>query len=132
MQLSRNFYELHCYVSDFICNNQFLANFEELAFLMNMSLYVSGIHKLPIITVCYYHVTYNVSFRLNLHHSIVCLNVQELFAQSRCDIWSLSDSNWIQTYNHFHRWTLNYLVKLWLSVLLQTKVVVGLNPVVVT
>ena len=41
MQLSSNFYELHCYVSNSIYNNQFLANFEmsqSLAFLMNMSI----------------------------------------------------------------------------------------------
>ena len=28
MQLSNNFYELHCYISDFIYNSQFFANFE--------------------------------------------------------------------------------------------------------
>ena len=28
MQLSSKFYKLHCYVSNFIYNNQFLANFE--------------------------------------------------------------------------------------------------------
>ena len=40
MQLSSNFYDLHCYGSDFIYNNQFLANFEmsqSLHFLMNIS-----------------------------------------------------------------------------------------------
>ena len=31
-------------------------------------------------------------FRANLH-SIVCLNVKELLARSRCHIWSLSNSN---------------------------------------
>ena len=39
MQLSSNFYELHCYVSNFIHNNQFLGNFEmsqSLPVLMNM------------------------------------------------------------------------------------------------
>ena len=41
MQLSSSFYDPHCYVSEFIHNNQFLANFEmsqNLPFLMNMSL----------------------------------------------------------------------------------------------
>ena len=39
-QLFSNFYELYCEVSNFIYNNQFLANFEmsqSLPFLMNMS-----------------------------------------------------------------------------------------------
>ena len=34
----------------------------------------------------------HTSFRVN-PHSIVCLNVKELFARSRRHIWSLSDSN---------------------------------------
>ena len=50
------------------------------------------------------------SFRVNLH-SIVCLNVQELLAQSRRHIWSLIDSNEIGTHNHLVRkWTLNHLI----------------------
>ena len=43
MQLSSNFYKLHCYMSNCIFNNQFLANFEmsqSLPFLMNMFLYL--------------------------------------------------------------------------------------------
>ena len=42
------------------------------------------------------------SFRVNLH-SIMCLNVKELLAQSRCHIWTLSDSNGIWTHNHLIR-----------------------------
>ena len=43
-------------------------------------------------------------------HSIVCLNVKELFARNRCDIWSLSGSNGVQTHNHLVRkWKLNHL-----------------------
>ena len=41
MQLASNCYELHCYVSNFIYNNHFLANFEmsqSLPFIMNMFL----------------------------------------------------------------------------------------------
>ena len=66
------------------------------------------------------------SFRVNLH-SVVCLNVKELFAWSRCHIWSLSDNNGIQTHNHLiHKQTLNHLAKWaslakWLSVCLRTK-----------
>ena len=58
------------------------------------------------------------SFRVD-PHSIVCLNVKELLARSRCHIWSLSDSKVIRTHNHLVRKrTLNYLAKLakWLWV----------------
>ena len=49
--------------------------------------------------------------RVNPHYS--CLNVKELLAQSRHEIWSLSDCNWTQTHNHLVRKrTLNYLAKL--------------------
>ena len=58
-----------------------------------------------------------LSFRVK-PHSIVCLNAKELFAWSRCDIWSLSDSKEIPTHSHLVRKrTLNHLAKLakWLS-----------------
>ena len=63
------------------------------------------------------------SFRVNLH-SIVCLNAKELLAQSRCFIWSVSDSNKIRTENHLVRKrTLSHLAELakLLSVCLRTK-----------
>ena len=47
--------------------------------------------------ICYYHATYVFRFRANLHS--ICLNVKELHAQNRRDIWSLSDSNGIGTHN---------------------------------
>ena len=49
------------------------------------------------------------SFRVNPHF-IVCLNVKELLARGRHHIWSLSDSNEIQsTHNHLVRKrTFNY------------------------
>ena len=54
----------------------------------------------------------HTSFRVNLH-SIVCLNVKELLAWSRHQIWSLSGSNRIQTHNHLIcQQTLNHLAKL--------------------
>ena len=44
-------------------------------------------------------------------HSIVCLNVKELLAQSRRHIWSLSDSNEIRIHNHLLcKRTLNHLI----------------------
>ena len=50
-------------------------------------------HRLYIIIMSH------TTFRVNLH-SIVCLNVKELFAWSRRNIWSVSDSNGIRTHNH--------------------------------
>ena len=49
------------------------------------------------LTVCYYHVTH--AFQ---NESTLCsfLNVKEILAQNRHDIWSLSDSNGIRTHNH--------------------------------
>ena len=43
MHLSSNFYKLHCYARNIICNNEFLANFEmsqSFPFLMNMSSWI--------------------------------------------------------------------------------------------
>ena len=41
-----------------------------------------------------------------------CLNVTEFLAQSRREIWSLSDCNWTRTQNHLvHKRTLNHLAK---------------------
>ena len=77
--------------------------------------------SIAIMTVHYHHITYAFQSESTLYS---CLNVKELLAQNRCDIWSLSDSNEIQTYYHLVcKQTLNHLVKLvkWLSVCLQTK-----------
>ena len=41
-------------------------------------------------TACYYHVMYRFSSESTLYS---WLNVKELLAQNRCDIWTLSDSN---------------------------------------
>ena len=62
------------------------------------------------LTVCYYHVTYAFQSESTLYSS---LNVKELLDQSRPNIWSLCDSNRIQTHNHLvHKRTLNQLAKL--------------------
>ena len=43
-----------------------------------------------------------------------CLNVKELRAQNRHNIWSLSDSNGTQTHNHLvHKQTLCELLSVW-------------------
>ena len=62
------------------------------------------------------------NFRVN-PHSIVCLNVKELLAQSRRHIWSLKDNKVIRTHNHLVRkQSLNHLAKLvkWLSSVVST------------
>ena len=53
----------------------------------------------------------------------VNLNVKELLAWNRHDIWNLSDSNGIRTHSHLVRKrTLNHLAKLakWLSCVVST------------
>ena len=60
-------------------------------------------------TVCSYHVTYTFQSESTLYS---CLNVKELLARSRREIWSLSDCNWTRTHNHLVRKrTLNHLAK---------------------
>ena len=52
-----------------------------------------------------------------------CLNVKELLARSRREIWRWSDCNWTRTQNHLVlKQTLNHLTKLtkWLSCVLST------------
>ena len=72
-------------------------------------------------SVCSYRVTYAFQSESTLYS---CLNVKELFARSRREIWSLSEWNGTQTHNHLVcKRTLNHLAKLakWLSVRLGTK-----------
>ena len=71
-------------------------------------------------TACSCHVTYAFQSESTLY---ICLNVKELLARSRREIWSLSDCNWTRTHNHLvHKRTLNYLAKLakWLSCVVST------------
>ena len=59
-----------------------------------------------------------------------CLEVKELLAQNRRDIWSLCDINGIRTHNHLVRkQTLNHLAKLakWLSCVVSTNLYSGFN-----
>ena len=60
--------------------------------------------------VCSYHVTDAFHSESILYN---CLNVKELFAQKRQEIWSLKDCNGTRTHNHLVRKrTLKYLTKL--------------------
>ena len=60
--------------------------------------------------VCSYHVTWEFLSESTLYSF---LNVKELLAQSRREIWSLSDCNWTRTHNHlFHKRTLHHFAKL--------------------
>ena len=81
----------------------------------------SPLIKFNNLTVCSCHVTYGFQSESTLYS---CLNVKELLARSRREIWSLSDCNWTRTHNHLIRkGTLNHLAKLakWLSVPLRIK-----------
>ena len=59
------------------------------------------------LTVCYYHLKY--AFQ---NESTLCsfLNVKELLARIRQDVWNLSDDKGTRTHNHFvYKWPLNHL-----------------------
>ena len=60
--------------------------------------------------VCSCHVTHAFQSESTLYS---CLNVKELLARSRREIWSWSDCNWTRTQNHLvPKRTLNHLAKL--------------------
>ena len=83
-------------------------------------------NNLPL-TVCFCHVTYAIQNESTLYS---CLNVKELLAQSRREIWRLSDWNWTRTQNHLVRKrTLNHLAKLakWLSCVLSSYLYVAFD-----
>ena len=63
--------------------------------------------------VCYYHVTYAFQSEFKLYS---WLNVRELLARNRRDIWSLSGSNRIRTHNHLVEWVSVRLRTKWLWV----------------
>ena len=66
--------------------------------------------KNPYLPVCYYSVLYALHSESTLYS---CLNVKELLAPTRRDIWSLSYRNGTRTDNHLVRkQTLNHLAKL--------------------
>ena len=70
--------------------------------------------------ICSYHVMYVFQSESALYS---CMNVKELLARNRHEIWSLSDCNRTWMYNHLvHKQTLNYLTKLakWLSCVVST------------
>ena len=66
--------------------------------------------KSILVTVCSCHVTYACQSESTLYS---CLNVKELLARSRCEIWRWSDCNWSRTQNHLVlKRTVNHLAKL--------------------
>ena len=71
------------------------------------------------LTVYSCHVTYTFQSESALYS---CLNVKELLARSRPEIWRLSYCNWARTQNHLVRKrTLWSSLAKWLIVRLQTK-----------
>ena len=72
------------------------------------------------LTVCSCHVTYAFQSESTFYS---CLDVKELLAWSRREIWRLSDCNWTRTQNHLLlKRRLNHLAKLtkWLDCALST------------
>ena len=72
------------------------------------------------LTVWSYHVTYTFQIKSTLYG---CLNIKELPAWKRHDIWNLIDCNGTQTHNHLVcKRRLNHLPKLtkWLSCVVST------------
>ena len=66
------------------------------------------------------HVTYAFQSESTLYS---CLNVKEVLARSRCEIWRWSDCNWTRTQNQLViKQTLKHLAKVveWLSCVLST------------
>ena len=79
-------------------------------FLCILTKKILGRFKVQNRIVCSYRVTYAFQSESTLY---ICLNVKELLAQSRREIWSLSDCNWTRTHNQLVRKrTLNHLAKL--------------------
>ena len=77
--------------------------------------------------VCSYHVTYVFKSESTLYIclNVNCLNVKELLAQNRRDIWYISDGNGTRTHNHLVcKRALNHLANLakWLSCVVSTYV----------
>ena len=67
--------------------------------------YITSIYR----TVCSDHVTYTFQSESTLY---ICLNIKELLARNRGDIWSLSNCSGTWTHNHLARKrTLNHLAK---------------------
>ena len=65
------------------------------------------------LNICSHHATYAFLSESILYSS---LNVKELLARSRREIWSLSGCNWTRTHNLLvHKRTLNHLAKLALN-----------------
>ena len=70
----------------------------------------SKLRKYSLNFLCSFYDTYARQSESTLYNG---LNVKEVFAGSRQEIWSLTDCNWTWVQNHLVReWTLNHLAKL--------------------
>ena len=70
------------------------------------------LHTWDMMTVCSYHLTCEFQSESTLYSY---LNIKELLARSRCEIWRLSDCNWTRTHNQLIcKRTFNHLAK-WLN-----------------
>ena len=66
-------------------------------FSLNLATMVMLCSSYVFLNVCSYHVTYAFRSESTLYS---CLNVKELLARNRREIWSLSDCNGTRTHNH--------------------------------
>ena len=76
----------------------------------------SNTNNIFCLAVCPCHVTYAFQSESTLYS---CLNVKELLAQSRHEIWRWSDCNWKRTQNHLvlkrvlsFRWVMHLLLQI--------------------
>ena len=100
--------------------------------MFEASLKLNNEKKSENLTVCYYHVTYAFQSESTFYS---CLNVKELLARNRCDIWSLSNSNGIWTHNHLvQKRALKNLEKLakWLSCVMSTYLCIWLYVIIMS
>ena len=78
-----------------------------------LSLDTLKLDKWSAYTVCSCHVTYAFESESTLYS---CLNVKELLARSRHEIWRWGDCNWTRAQNHLVlKRTLNHLAKLYFN-----------------
>ena len=100
--------------------------------MFEASLKLNNEKKSENLIVCYYHVTYAFQSESTFYS---CLNVEELLARNRCDIWSLSNSNGIWTHNHLvQKRALKNLEKLakWLSCVMSTYLCIWLYVIIMS
>ena len=86
--------------SNYIKHIAFFTKYHSLFLSINQKINQNTNFSILILTVCSCHVTYAFQSESTLHS---CLNVKEILARSRREIWSLNDCNWTRTQSHLVR-----------------------------